>query len=95
MKRLLNRIATRFGYEIREVGEQMPIGLSPLSTEILSNVKPFTQTSYERLLALIDAVEYVEAHGIRGDIVECGVWRGGSMMAVAKKLCSKNYPPQS
>jgi hypothetical protein len=31
-------------------------------------------------------VRYVVRHQIPGDIVECGVWRGGSMMAVAKTL---------
>ena len=40
-------------------------------------------TSPERILALRDAVRHVCRHGIDGDIVECGVWRGGSMMAAA------------
>ncbi len=43
-------------------------------------------TSLERVQALGDAVRYITDQGIPGDIVECGVWRGGSMMAVAKCL---------
>ncbi len=43
-------------------------------------------TSPERLFALIEAVKYVVKHNIPGDIVECGVWKGGSMMAVAETL---------
>jgi hypothetical protein len=43
-------------------------------------------TSVERIFALCKAVEYIVANGIPGDIVECGVWRGGSMMAVARTL---------
>ncbi|MEM9410663.1 MAG: TylF/MycF/NovP-related O-methyltransferase [Planctomycetota bacterium] len=49
-------------------------------------VKEMTMTSPERVLALCEAVDYLTDHSIAGDIVECGVWRGGSMMAVAKTL---------
>jgi hypothetical protein len=43
-------------------------------------------TSPERMSALCKAVEYIISAGIQGDFVECGVWRGGSMMAVALTL---------
>ena len=43
-------------------------------------------TSVPRLLALIDATRYIVRNGIAGDMVECGVWRGGSMMMAAKSL---------
>jgi O-methyltransferase len=47
---------------------------------------PFTMTSPERMCGLIGAVRYVVQNQIPGDIVECGVWRGGSMMSVAHTL---------
>jgi len=53
---------------------------------IIRAVKPFTMTSPEKLNALVSAVRYVVRHEIPGDIVECGVWRGGSMLAVARTL---------
>ena len=43
-------------------------------------------TSSERIWALLESVRYVTAQGIPGSVVECGVWRGGSMMAVALQL---------
>lgn len=43
-------------------------------------------TSVERIVALINATKYVVENGLKGDIVECGVWRGGSMMVVADVL---------
>jgi hypothetical protein len=49
-------------------------------------VRAYTITSPERLFALIQAVRHVSVAGIAGDIVECGVWRGGSMMAAARTL---------
>ncbi len=50
------------------------------------SVGPFTMTSAERIYALCAAVKYVVRNRIPGDIVECGVWRGGSMMAVVQTL---------
>jgi O-methyltransferase len=43
-------------------------------------------TSPERLFALRQSVIYLVQHNIPGAFVECGVWRGGSMMAVALTL---------
>jgi hypothetical protein len=54
--------------------------------QIMNDVRPFTMTSWERIWALIQAVDYVHARKIDGDVVECGVWRGGSSMAVAQAL---------
>ena len=51
-------------------------------------VHPYTMTSPERIRALCSATRYIEQAGIQGAIVECGVWRGGSMMAVACTLKS-------
>lgn len=65
------------------------IGSLPVSDRtIVTSCQPFTMTSPERLAALVDAVRYVEARGIEGDIVECGVWKGGSCMAIARTLQS-------
>lgn len=47
---------------------------------LMDAVVGYTMTSRARQWALIKAVRYVDAHRIPGDIVECGVWRGGSMM---------------
>ncbi len=43
-------------------------------------------TSIERMYALYLATHYVCAARIPGDIVECGVWRGGSSMLAAMTL---------
>jgi hypothetical protein len=52
----------------------------------IAAVQPWTMTSPEKLNALILAVRHVAKHKIPGDIVECGVWRGGSMQATALTL---------
>jgi O-methyltransferase len=53
---------------------------------ILRACQPATMTSVERIYALYKAVEYLSAAQIAGSFVECGVWRGGSMMCAALTL---------
>lgn len=64
----------------------LPADFDAGAASIITRVLPYTMTSPERLYALIQGVRYVSRSGIPGDIVECGVWRGGSMMAVALTL---------
>ncbi|HVE76714.1 MAG TPA: TylF/MycF/NovP-related O-methyltransferase, partial [Actinomycetota bacterium] len=59
---------------------------TPRQIEIWDHVKPFTLTSPERVYVLMEAIAYLARSGIQGAIVECGVWRGGSMMAAALTL---------
>ncbi len=85
VSRLLPRKATDL---IRQAVEHItyPPDFSPADVALCESVAPFTMTSPERVLALRDAVTYVVTNGIAGDFVECGVWRGGSMMVIAKTL---------
>ncbi len=54
--------------------------------DVITAVRPYTMTSNDKLHALITASRYIRDHRIAGDVVECGVWRGGSMHAVARTL---------
>jgi O-methyltransferase len=53
---------------------------------IIRAVRPYTMTDPDKVFALIQASRYVARHSIPGDVVECGVWRGGSMQAAARTL---------
>jgi hypothetical protein len=63
-----------------------PDPIAAADEAIYSAIKPFTMTSRERVQGAIDAARYVTKYRIPGAIVECGVWRGGSMMAIALAL---------
>ena len=65
---------------------QMIKNLSDGDKEILETVKPFTMTSPGRVLAVIKSVRYLIDEDIPGAFVECGVWKGGSMLAAALTL---------
>jgi O-methyltransferase len=63
-----------------------PLDFDEADVELCRRVAPYTMTTPPRVYALARAVEYVVAREISGAIVECGVWRGGSMMAAALTL---------
>lgn len=92
IKQAIRRMIRRTGFDIVRYEPGILHGLSEhLSDEdrrIVSAVKPFTMTSVERIVALIDATRYVASNDIEGAIVECGVWRGGSTMAALLTLKS-------
>ncbi len=63
--------------------------LSDMEKEFLiiwNDVKPYTMTSIERGYSLFKAVEYIIKNKIPGDFIECGVWKGGSCMLMARAL---------
>jgi len=68
------------------VQRSIPPDFDVLTKEILGAVGEYTMTSPERVHQLVSAVRYVAARGIEGAFVECGVWRGGSSMAMALAL---------
>jgi O-methyltransferase len=57
--------------------------------QIIRAVKPRTMTAPEKLFGLILATRYIVDRQIPGAIIECGVWRGGSMQAVARTLLAR------
>lgn len=83
VKEVIRKVIRLLGYD---VVPYPPPDLGRREMDIIRQVQSHTMTSVERLYALIEAVAYVIVNEIPGDFVECGVWRGGSMMAVAKTL---------
>ncbi len=86
----VRRLANSIGFDIvRYRSETARERFPDIEEEDLATVeavRPYTMTSPERLLGLCAAIRYVSKSGIPGAIVECGVWRGGSMMAAARTL---------
>jgi len=83
LRQALDRLLRRAGYRIAPLPT---LATSPADVAILDAALPFTMTGPERVLAVIDAVRHVVRAGVPGAVVECGVWRGGSMVAAARTL---------
>jgi hypothetical protein len=86
--RAARALVRRFGFDLVRRGgvPPPPPDADPAAAATIRQVQPHTMTSPERIYALIQAVRHVCAATIPGDIVECGVWRGGSMLAAARTL---------
>lgn len=64
--------------------------LEPDFLAMADQCKAYTQTTMERMYALHKSVAHITRNNIPGAIVECGVWRGGSMMMSAYSLLALN-----
>ncbi len=92
MMRLIQRALAPFGIELTTAVQRSDAALADLSAAdraIVDRVEPFTMTSLARRASLVGAIDHVVRHRIGGAIVECGVWRGGSMMAAALALMAR------
>lgn len=88
LKTQVKRLARALGIKERRArrAESVPPDFDEQTARIFRAVAAYTMTSAERVEALVNAVRYIVANGVAGDIVECGVWRGGSSMAAALML---------
>jgi O-methyltransferase len=89
IKAAIHKSFRAFGLDVvkhRPEREDYPPDFQRDEIEIARAARPWTMTSAERIYALIQAVRYVSANAIAGAIVECGVWKGGSMVAIASTL---------
>lgn len=86
-ERVIASTARRFGLEVSRLSahhDRIPPDATAKDREIIEFARPYTMTSAHRLLSLIRSVRYAIDEGIPGAFVECGVWRGGSVMAMAQ-----------
>ena len=89
IKPIIHRLFRSFGLDVvryHHPEDGYPSDFRNEEIEIIRETRSHTMTSAERIHALIQAVRYVSLNGIAGSIVECGVWKGGSMAAVSKTL---------
>jgi hypothetical protein len=85
LRRFLGRLAPS-GPRASSLDENPLEGLDPTDRAIIERAIPFTMTSVPRLQACVDAVRYVVAREVSGSFAECGVWRGGSVLAMIVTL---------
>ncbi len=91
MKNIVRNLIRSVGFDLvryspPEAGSVSTDPADAANQRILDAVTPFTMTSRERQLALVDAVRHLCRRGVPGCFVECGVWRGGSSMTMALAL---------
>jgi O-methyltransferase len=53
---------------------------------LIGEIRPYTMVPDASLELLYHQVQELVAEGIRGDLMECGVWRGGASFLMARAL---------
>jgi hypothetical protein len=94
MKRCVNTVLGAFGFEVvRKIKKihQTPAHFIDIDADsdfkgIYEKSQPYTMTGKEKMYAMYTATKYVVENDIAGDIVECGAYRGGSLMVSALTL---------
>jgi O-methyltransferase len=86
IKNIINRSVKYFGYTVIRTEKSFLLDMDEGFKPVFESCKDYTMTSAERMYNLYKAVEYVIKNNIKGDFVECGVWKGGSAMIIAHTL---------
>lgn len=85
-------LSTRFSIYWQYLISLMRTGIHPTDWWLIWRVRRHTMISPQRLRNVIKIIERIEREKIEGDLVECGVWKGGCvavMAATLKRLKSK------
>jgi hypothetical protein len=91
MLRFFNWLLKFFKLKLVQPGKRVvPVDVEQAFLEVHELAQPRSMTSPERLYATYQAVRYAEMNQIEGDLVECGVWKGGNAMVMAKAMLSCN-----
>lgn len=88
IKKVISSFVRKFGYDFVRYGDY-PFDFEDLHIHIMNKVRPYTLTSPQRVYSLIESVRYILKNNINGVFLECGVYKGGSMMTVALTLISQ------
>ena len=88
VKRPIRRALSSLGYEIRRLPGEPPLpqDFRERDAELYRTVSAYTMTTPDAVYVLADAVRYLVSNSVPGAMVECGVWRGGSMLTIARTL---------
>jgi O-methyltransferase len=89
MKGLIQKLCHMFGYEIsRHVPKaKRVVNIDTIIPEITESEKEmiatslqYSMTNPERMWAIVQSMKYLVSKKIEGDVVECGVWKGGNIL---------------
>jgi hypothetical protein len=84
LERLLSRLPGRRAPSLDD--DPLYASASAADRSVVAQAIPYTMTGPARLLAVVDAVRHIIAHELPGAFAECGVWRGGSVLAMILTL---------
>jgi hypothetical protein len=89
MKKLINNLLSKFGYSVVKINSWRPKHAFEhliLPPDIEKHIKSNSMLNDLRLLNIQGCINYLSKNNIHGDLVECGVWKGGGVAMMAHQL---------
>jgi hypothetical protein len=85
LKSLITKILKKFGLIL---SKDIPsiVEITEKEKSIIKNAKKYSMTTEIRMWSLINSLKKIVNEKIDGDIVECGIWRGGNIILINKIL---------
>jgi len=85
----IRRILTNVGYDL-VITKIYPDYVEPEFARLYDRFRDVTMLNWQAAYMTYKAAEYVAVQNIEGDIVECGVWKGGATLVMADTLFMKS-----
>ena len=93
IKKIIKSFFNFFGYSIKLKNPRFeypqkffPIEVNEFQREIIKSCEQYSITGRIRMSNLLQLIYFVIKNEIDGDIVECGVWKGGNLILAQKCL---------
>ncbi len=95
IKKIIKLFLKSLSYEIKKIHQLDDLTFDKKNKSFFDKVLKICQSeslniSRERFLSLFQSINYIYKNEIDGDIVECGVFRGGSAMMIAHAMLKFN-----
>lgn len=92
IKKIINQFLFLFGAKLSHINNitltTFPIEASNHELNLIKTCEKYSMTGPIRMWALIQSLKHVANFNLEGDLVECGVWKGGNLALM--KLVSDN-----
>jgi len=89
MKKKIKLFLKKLGYKISKINDDFKIvEKNNFENDLIKKIRKFTLTNEQRIWLLIQAFKTIYNNKIEGEIVECGVWKGGNLIILGE-LCKK------
>jgi O-methyltransferase len=82
LKNIFKKLLEKYGYKILNIENDEFYQFKKNDQLIVDMYKKYSMTSDLRRTALLKSFHYINNNKIQGDFVECGVWKGGNIMAL-------------
>ena len=92
IKKVFKSAVNAIGYDFINIKKSSPhlrqdiIEANNVERSIISTSSKYSMTSKISLWSVIQSIRHIKEHDLQGDIVECGVWRGGNIIC-ASLMC--------